>query len=494
MHNLYHALKEYADSDYYPFHMPGHKRQMQEHPLHAAYEIDITEIEGFDNLHHAQEILLTGMQRAAALYHSEETYYLINGSTGGILSAISATVPRGGTILIARNAHQSAYHAIALREITPIFLYPQEETAYHILGGIQPETIEEALNNHPQIQAVFLTSPTYDGMVSDIRAISKIVHKREIPLIVDEAHGAHFGFHPAWPESSVQCGADIVIHSIHKTLPALTQTALLHVNGTRINRESLQYYMRVYQSSSPSYLLMAGIDECINLVEQDGTKRFEQLAHHLAEFRTASQSWVHIRVPNREVIGHAGIADLDPCKLIISLQDTKMTGQQLYDRLLCQYHLQMEMAGIDYVLAIVTIMDTEEGVRRLVYALNEIDDSLVKSQAVPAARNESTGYDMLPESYLYAGDRWKPKTKISMQAAETFVGEQVPLQEAVHRISRTFVSLYPPGIPILIPGEEVTASVIDLLQKYQKKGFTLQGIGDEKSQDICVIREIHKNL
>ena len=203
---LLEELYAYGQTDYYPFHMPGHKRRMC---LPAdAYQLDITEIDGFDNLHHATGILREEQERMAQFLGVRRSFFLVNGSTCGILSAISAAVKRGGRLLLARNSHKAAYHAVELRGLLATYCYPAI-TSFDIQGAIRPEAVEAALKADPTIQAVYVTSPTYDGVVSDIASIADIVHAHGLPLIVDEAHGAHFGLHPFFPESATCCGADV---------------------------------------------------------------------------------------------------------------------------------------------------------------------------------------------------------------------------------------------------------------------------------------------
>lgn len=230
MYNIFDKLKNYSDSDYYAFHMPGHKRNLDLMDGTSPYRIDITEIDGFDDLHHAEGILKEAQERAAEVYHADETHFLVNGSTVGILSAILGTTEKGDSILVARNCHKSVYHAIYLNELDPVYLYPKFDTELGLSTEIDAEDVQKALEEHPKIRAVMIVSPTYDGVVSDIEKIAEIVHEAGCLLIVDEAHGAHFGFDPYFPESANMYGADLVINSLHKTLPALTQTALLHVN------------------------------------------------------------------------------------------------------------------------------------------------------------------------------------------------------------------------------------------------------------------------
>lgn len=257
-------LLAYSQSDAYPFHMPGHKRQRMGNWI--PEELDITEITGFDNLHHAEGILREAQQRAAELFGADETFFLVNGSTAGLLAAVCGTVKKGGRLLMARNCHKAVYHAVYLMELKTAYLYP-EETAFGIQGSITPEQVAEMLEQYPDTEAVFLTSPTYDGVVSDIAAIAEIVHAKEIPLIIDEAHGAHFGFSKGFPQKALALGADLCIESVHKTLPAYTQSALLHYRKNPwVDLERVKRYLGIYQSSSPSYILMAGIDRCSRIL------------------------------------------------------------------------------------------------------------------------------------------------------------------------------------------------------------------------------------
>lgn len=246
---LINRLAAYARSDMYPFHMPGHKRRTgpEESFMNSCtdsftnpFAVDITEIEGFDNLHHPEGILKDSMKWAADVYGADQTYYLINGSTGGILAAVCGSVPRGGRILVSRNCHKSVYHGICLNQLKTSYVYPQEIEGLGIQGGITAEDVDRMLNRYMDTQAVLIVCPTYDGIVSDIEAIARIVHRAGLPLIVDEAHGAHFRYDAMFPVSALDLGADVVIQSVHKTLPSLTQTALLHIKCNRPTVDAMQ--------------------------------------------------------------------------------------------------------------------------------------------------------------------------------------------------------------------------------------------------------------
>lgn len=467
MGELYRRLKAYQETDYYPYHMPGHKRNLHGELPPQIMDIDITEIDGFDNLHAPEEILKRLQENAAELYGAEESSYLINGSTCGILAAISAAVPRGGHILMTRGSHKSAYHAAYLRNLTVSYLYPEMMEEYDIYDAITPEQIEAALESEASLDAVFLVSPTYEGRIADIEKIAQIVHARGIPLIVDEAHGAHLGLAEGFAKNSCECGADLVIHSVHKTLPALTQSALLHVNGERIDRELLKRFLHIYQSSSPSYVLMAGIDNALQIVKEQGKTLFAQFRRNYDNMLTALSACKHLEflpANNTQDIG----------KLVILSGKAGLSGQQIYDILLKEYHLQLEMAASDHCLAMFTIGDREEAYERMKRALLEIDQQITEGEW---SKQESSLYEKRPEVCLSLGDAW--------DAAK----EEIPLSQAAGRIAGEFINLYPPGIPILVPGEQMEEIHCRRLEEYAKEGLNVQGIVGEDEYRITVIKE-----
>lgn len=472
MEYLYEKLEAYGKSDYYGFHMPGHKRNSDVTRANLPYGIDITEIEGFDNLHHAEEIIREAEVRAASMYHAEETHYLINGSTAGILSAVMGCTKKGGKILMARNCHKSVYHAVFLNELRPVYIYPEFDETMELNMAVSPEKIERLLEEHKEVQAVVLTSPTYDGVLSDIERISEIVHQKKIPLIVDEAHGAHFGFHPYFPENANTKGADVVIHSLHKTLPALTQTALIHLNGTRIDRRKIRNYLHIFQTSSPSYVLMASMDECLRMVAEQGDVLFETYVKNLESKRGELKKLKHIRLMETE--------EFDRSKLVLSVKDTILkkenrvfTGKMLYERLLLEYHLQMEMAAGSYVIAMTSIGDTKEGMDRLLSALFEIDEELEKN-----SEKEKRYYLPRQEQVLTSFE------VEGMRRMETV--KSLSWQKSAGFISMEYAYLYPPGIPLIVPGERITKETAAMLVDYQNKGFSVEGISVENYIEVLI--------
>ena len=472
MDSLYEQLKKYSETDYYPFHMPGHKRNMGVFMDDSTYPIDITEIDGFDNLHHPVDIIKRAQEKAAALYGCCETFFLINGSTSGVLSAISAVSVEDGTLILARNSHKSAYNGAMLQGLNLVYMYPEVVPEYNTLGGITPGQVKQALEKNPGALAVMITSPTYDGIISDIREIARITHKYNVPLIVDEAHGAHLGLSSKFAPNSVKCGADIVIHGLHKTLPSLTQTALLHVQGDLVNRERLKNYLSVYQSSSPSYVLMASIDQCIGLMEQQATDLMDAFLTKREVFFEKIKGLKHIQIMNTSLEGKYGIWKLDFCKLVISVCKTNISGVVLYDVLRQKYHLQMEMAADTYVVAIITCMDTNEGFNRLADALIEIDKELRDCGKV-----NDCEYWKEYEAFAV----------MNIKNASNARKKIIPFAKCSGKISGEYIYLYPPGSPMIVPGELLSDKIVDTIKEYNGKGLNVQGLSDFTGKNIQII-------
>ena len=467
MDRLYDELVNYSKEDYYPMHMPGHKRNTDLLPMDNPYKIDITEIEGFDNLHQAEGILKTLSSRISKLFKAEKSYPLINGSTVGILTAISASTRKGDKILVARNSHQSVYHAIALRELKPYYIYPVPVKEISISGGISALQVEDMLIKNGDITLVVITSPTYEGVVSDIGAISHVVHRHGALLLVDEAHGAHFGFHEGFPKSAVTLGADLVIQSLHKTLPAFTQTAVLHTNRLELDHKIVQF-LAIYQSSSPSYLLLCGMDRCISMLEDNAKPLFNSFFEKLEEFYQSMEALKSIKLLNRKIIGRYSIYNLDPSKLTISVRDSALNGHQMNELLQNKYHIVMEMETIDYVLGMTSICDTKEGFGRLAEALLTIDHE----EAAFSGKHPSEGNT----------DLWKPVQAILPSEAMERKSEFVKLKDSRGKVSAALVCLYPPGSPLLVPGEIIEDEFLEVIEKAKLTGLKVTGLHGEISE------------
>lgn len=507
-------LQQLNKSDEYPLHMPGHKRNYQAgfgvnlnaidstgtltdsnrigeaNILAGAYGIDITEIIGYDNLYEAEGMLKDAMERAARVYGAEETFFLVNGSTVGILSAITAVAKRGERILVARNCHKAVFHAIELRELQAVYLHPEYVSDWDMPGTISVEEVRAQLEKYPDCKAVVITSPTYEGLVSDVEAIAGLAHEKGIPLIVDEAHGAHLIFDERFPKSALQCDADIVIQSMHKTLPSFTQTALIHMKKGYVDTARIKEYIGYYQTSSPSYLFMAGMDYCIGQIEEKGSHLWDSFFAMREEFLKKMVMLKYIRI----------LQGNDPCKLVISVKGTSLSGNELQKILLDKYHIQLEMAAETYVLGIVTMCDTKDGFDRLARALLEIDGKLQREvckertevqkelQGKDANKqdcSEIESKDDKNNSVLFSANTCTEDIIYTLAEVREKETEKIPLKDSEGRICASFVNLYPPGIPLFLPGEKIAEEHIILMERYLKKGMHVQGIADGR---ICVCK------
>ena len=452
MGKLREELEAYTGSGMLPFHMPGHKRQL---PGELS-RTDVTELPATDDLHAPEGILKEAQTRAAKLYGAEESYYLVGGSSAGVLAALSAGIKKGGTLLMQRASHKSAYHAIILRELKPVYL-PEDQDGLSGAGlGVNAEDLERTLDGHPEAGAVFLTSPGYEGFSGDLREAAELCHERGIPLIVDAAHGAHFGFHPYFPESAVQAGADLVVMSVHKTLPAPTQTALLHRSGNLVSPERLRSFLAFYQSSSPSYPLMAAIDDCMDYLEKGGTRIWEEFLARRRKLDERLAKCRHIRTFTPE-----------PCKLLLCPEDGR-SGLLLASGLRGK-GIEAEMALPSYVLLICSVADTEVMYERLAGAVEACDQPFPFAEECPGSAPESFSALQLP----CVKDI---REALPMHRAWEAEREYVPFASAEKRIAADFVMVYPPGQPILVPGECITAEVLSELKHLDRAGCVLQGV------------------
>lgn len=475
MNKLYKELGQYQEKNIYPFHMPGHKRNPSCMGMHLPVELDITEITGFDDLHHPSGMILEAERRTARLFGAQESFFSVNGSTAAILAAISACTKRGDRVLVARNCHKSVYHALYLRGLRPMYIYPNDYPGMTLNGGISANKVGRILEENPDIRAVIIASPTYDGIVSDVERIAYAAHSQDIPLIVDEAHGAHFVFSNYFPDSAISLGGDIVIQSAHKTLPSLTQTAFLHVCSDRVDPERVQWFMNVYETSSPSYILMSSLDSCVDKLASSGKDMFRRFTRDLEEARRQLAAGRHIRLVTPSHEEDERIFDFDRSKLILSTRDSSLTGPALHRILYDEFQIEIEMEGPDYVLAMASVGDTREGFDRLCEAIETIDER--EEENDPAEKSE-------PESPT--GEK---KKMLEMEDAIESSKETCLLEESIGRVAADFVYLYPPATPILVPGELITGPVIRALRQYKELQLCVTGLWGEDGDSIRTVAD-----
>ncbi|MCL2351163.1 MAG: aminotransferase class V-fold PLP-dependent enzyme [Firmicutes bacterium] len=472
-------IDEYLKRDIYPFHMPGHKRGPVFSPWAAGFlRRDLTEIPGMDNLRAPSGVLREFQERIALIYGAGEAAFLVNGATAGVFAAVMASCGDGERLVVARNSHGSVFGAMAAAGVLPRYVYP-ETTQDGLVGWIAPDEISRALDENPDCRAVLVTSPTYEGVVSDVAGIARAAHARGAVLIVDEAHGAHFPFHEAFPSPAVRLGADAAVVSFHKTLPCPSQCAALLWNGAE-NGELIRRYLALTQTSSPSYAFMAITDEVLTEL-RNRAEHFEKYVRMLRGARERLAGLENLRLFTGEASGGSAGADqaaglFDISKITI-LTGGLMTGAEL-ERELIAAKIQPELAGRGHVLALTGVADTEAGFGRLADALYATDRRLATAvRAGGTARARTTGQkagenpqinderftdaaaETPPAAPPYAGlprvaVRYSPRLALRMKT------RKVSLADSFGEAAGEFIAPYPPGIPVLAPGEVIDPAAL----------------------------------
>lgn len=468
-------LLKLNNQDIVSFHVPGHKNGRIYNKISyknfqdIAYNLDTTEIPGTDNLHNAQEVIKQSQDKASKIFKSEETFFLVNGSTAGIYSMIMASTCPGDKILIDRNCHQSVINASILGDLVPIYVCPNMDEKQGIAMGILPEDIEKQLMEHSDIKAVILTYPTYHGIACDLKKIREIVHKYDKILLIDEAHGAHFGLSEHLPLSALSCGADGVVQSTHKTLPSFTQSSMLHVQGNRIDREKLRFMLRIHQSSSPSYLLLSSLDFAVMVYETEGKYLMKALLENINTFREKVYKLNKVSIMSKDIIGIKGVHAIDHTRLWFGLKG--ITGYKLEQRLRDEFNIQMELSNDYGVLAVTSIANDTQDFDRLLSALDII-----------SKEETNKGSDEL-QSFIYK----MPEQVITPRKALYKSRKRVLLKESSGYTSGEYIIPYPPGIPLIVPGEKINDEVIEYVTAIIQSGKEILGLKDTSYQWIEVL-------
>ena len=445
-----------------PLHMPGHKRRTGPVPG-LPYAWDLTEIDGADDLHGAQGILAEAMARTAALCGARRSWYLVNGSTVGLLAGIRALAPRGSTVLAARNCHKAVYHAVELGGLAVRWLVPPLEPSFGVYGSISPARVAAALRDCPQAACVVLTSPTFDGVLSDIASIAEVCHAAGKPLLVDEAHGAHLlplALPHGWRGGAVAAGADLVVQSAHKTLPSLTQTALLHLAGPLADPDEVERQLDVFETSSPSYPLMASLDGCTGWLAAEGPAAFARWRARLSRFDAAAADLRAVRLLSRGGALPAAFWGYDDSKIEA---DIGAPGAAF----LRQRGFEPEMVCGNVVLALTSPCDADDTLDRYAAALRDYDALLCRSGAgagpVPSCR---TAVPPLPAP--------GPARCTIADALDRRPAVDLPAAQAAGRVAAEYVWAYPPGVPLLAPGEEITPAFLEFCRGLNAAGTRLR--------------------
>ena len=475
---LFNALMEYVNRDTLPFHVPGHKKgigidsEFKEFIGDNPFKIDVTVFKLVDSLHHPNGPIKKAQELAADAYGAKASFFSIHGTSGAIQAMILSVVKDGDKIIVPRNVHKSVTSGIILSGAIPIFVEPEIDKKLGIAHGVTPETIERTLKENPDAKAVLIINPTYYGVATDIKKIADIVHSYDIPLIVDEAHGPHLAFSNKLPMSAIEAGADICAQSTHKIIGSLTQGSLLHINSKYVDPKKLQQILNLLQTTSPSYILMASLDCARRQIALEGKELLDKAIELCKYTRNEINKIPGFYCFGEEVLGKPGSYAFDPTKLTISSRDLGITGFELDTILADKYHIQMELSDFYNVLAVGSFGDTKEGMDKLINALKEIS-------------NEYYGKREPIQDFLDIPTI--PKKILNPREAFYSNKVSVPLKESIGRISGEFLLAYPPGIPVLCPGEEITKEVIEYVNDLKRANLYVQGTEDTTVEHIKIV-------
>lgn len=475
-------LIEHKNKKPISYHMPGHKgseiykRMGYEEFLNNIMECDVTEISGADNLFQAEGILKETQDIYSELYGAKSSYLLINGTSGGIIAAILASVPKGKKLIMARNSHKSVFNALSLADISPLYVYPDLIEKYGISGSVPPNEIERLLSENPEAEAVIIPSPNYYGICSDIKAIAKITNKYNKILIVDQAHGAHlkmfskFGI-KGFPESAEEAGADIVINSIHKTLASFTQSAILNIMSDKVSKYLIEDKLQCIQSTSPSYLLMASLGINAAILKKHGHELMKEWCDNLNMFYEDAKS-----IEALEVIGKG--PNMDWSKINFSFAKLGITGGELEKLLIRDSNIFIELYTGNLVMCMTGIGNTKKDLIELLKSLKKIEMEYA---------DKIDNY----QKNISLNDKKVPFYKIGELYDIPRVKEQVPLMEAEGLICGSSIIPYPPGIPLVCPGEMIDRETINYIKDLRESGEKVIGL-NENSEIIVGANERRK--
>jgi arginine/lysine/ornithine decarboxylase len=475
---LLNTLQDLAQRTDAAFYAPGHKRgQGIPEPLanllgKAVFRSDLPELPELDNLFTPEGAIAEAQSLAAEAFGAEKTWFLINGSTCGIIAAILATCSPGDKIILPRNLHQSAIAGLILSGAVPIFLKPEYDANWDVAYSFTPEALAIALQQHPDAKAVLAVYPTYHGICGDIRGIADIAHRYGIPLLVDEAHGAHFAFHPDLPLPALAAGADLTVQSTHKVLAAMTQASMLHLQGNRLDSYRLNQALQLVESTSPSYLLLASLDAARQQMALWG----QQLLAKTLELAAIARSQIS-GIPGLSVLDIkspvSGFQELDRTRLTVGVSQLGITGFAADAILHEQLGVTAELPMLRHLTFIISFGNTEADINKLVRSLTTLADRANENKQAIA---DFSGFQ--PLEFI---------THYSPREAFFAPTETVAIENSIGRISAETICPYPPGIPVLLLGEIITGESLRYLQQILAAGGTIAGCSDTTLKAVKVI-------
>ncbi|MGJ7920925.1 aminotransferase class I/II-fold pyridoxal phosphate-dependent enzyme [Neobacillus sp. LXY-4] len=480
---LFTALKEHAKKDPIQFHIPGHKKgkgmdpDFREFIGENALSIDLINISPLDDLHLPKGVIKEAQDLAAKAFGADYTFFSVQGTSGAIMTMVMSVCNPGDKIIVPRNVHKSIMSGIVLSGAIPVFVHPEVDPKLGISHGITPDSVERALKQHPDSKAVLVINPTYFGVSGDLKRIVDIAHSRNIPVLVDEAHGAHIHFHHELPMSAMKAGADMAATSVHKLGGSLTQSSILNLRGNLISHKKVQTILSMLTTTSTSYLLLASLDVARKSLATEGQALLEDCIRRAEKTRYEINQIEGLYCMGKEVLHSNAAVSFDPTKLLISVRELGISGHDVEVWLRDKYNIEVELSDLYNILCIVTPGDAKEDLFLLVEALKEL--SLEYRYTASSKRSPFVILPEIPTLALPPRDAFYADT------------EMVPIEQSVGRIIAEFVMVYPPGIPIFIPGEVVTVENLIYIKENIDAGLPVQGAEDPELKHLRVIKEHH---
>ncbi|KKI93793.1 arginine decarboxylase [Bacillus sp. SA1-12] len=479
---LFTGLIEHAKKNPIQFHIPGHKKGMGIDPEFRnfigdnALSIDLINIGPLDDLHAPKGMIKRAQELAAEAFGADHTFFSVQGTSGAIMTMVMAVCGPGDKIIVPRNVHKSVMSAIVFSGATPIFIHPEIDKNLGISHGITTDAVEKALEQHPDAKGVLVINPTYFGISADLKRIVEIAHSYHVPVLVDEAHGVHIHFHEDLPLSAMQAGADMAATSVHKLGGSMTQSSVLNVREGLVSPQRVQSILSMMTTTSTSYLLLASLDVARKQLATRGRELIKKTIDLANYTRDKINAIDHISCIGKEILGTKATFDYDPTKLIIPVYKLGLTGYDVEKWLREKYNIEVELSDLYNILCIVTPGDTKEDVDTLITALQDLANEFNMQHKEQEAKVRILLPD-IPVLALTPRDAFYAETEI------------VPLKESAGRIIAEFIMVYPPGIPIFIPGEIITEDNLAYITKNLEVGLPVQGPEDPSLNTVRVIKE-----
>lgn len=478
---LFTGVVEHAKRNPVQFHIPGHKKGQGMDPEFRqfigenALSIDLINIGPLDDLHAPHGIIKEAQDLAAAAFGAEHTFFSVQGTSGAIMTMVISVCRPGDKIIVPRNVHKSVLSAIIYAGAVPIFIHPEMDKTFGIAHGITTSAVRTALEKHPDAKAVLVINPTYFGIVANLREIVELAHSYEIPVLVDEAHGAHIHFHPELPESAMQAGADMSATSLHKLGGSMTQSSILNVRGNLVSPSRVQSVISMLTTTSTSYILLASLDTARRQLALHGKEMLSRTIKLANQTRERINQIPGLYCMGEEILGSEATHAMDPTKLTIHVTDLGLSGYQVEKWLREHYQIEVEMSDLYNILCIITPGDREEDVSQLISALQKLSQDHYQNESITKTSihlPEIPVLSLLPRNAFYSEV------------------ERIPLKESAGRTIAEFIMVYPPGIPILMPGEVITEDNIGYIEENIQSGLPVLGPEDTTLEYIRVIKKL----